>query len=50
MSLYRGRVFPLLAGNLWAIFLFLDMTDLADSTWIKFAGICLCCLTALLGP
>lgn len=49
MSLYRGRVFPLLAGNLWAIFLFLDMTDLADSTWIKFAGICLCCPTALLG-
>lgn len=49
MTLYRSRLFPALAGALWVIFLFLDITNRADSTWIKFAGICLCCLTALLG-
>lgn len=49
MEAYRKKVFPLLAGVLWAAFLFLDLTGLADSTWVKFAAICLCCLTALPG-
>ncbi len=49
MTLYRSRVFPLLAGILWALFLFLDLTRVSDSTWIKFAAICLCGMTALLG-
>lgn len=49
MNTYRNRVFPLLAGALWACFLLLDLLRLGESTWIKYAGICLCCLTALLG-
>ena len=49
MTFYRNKIFPVLAGGLWAIFLFLDITNTADSTWVKFAAICLCCITALLG-
>lgn len=49
MTHYRSRIFPLLAGVLWAVFLFLDVTNTADSTWVKYTAICLCCLTALLG-
>ncbi len=49
MALYRKWVFPLLSGGLWLNFLLLDLTGLGNSTWIKFAGICLCCATALLG-
>lgn len=49
MSLCRSRVFPALAGLLWAAFLLLDLVRLGDSTWIKFAGICLCGITALSG-
>lgn len=49
MRFYRERVFPALAGALWVWFLILDIGRLGDSTWVKFAGICLCCLTALLG-
>lgn len=49
MAFYRKWVFPLLAGLLWAVFLTLDLTGLADSTWVKFAAVCLCCGTALTG-
>lgn len=49
MTFYRNKAFPVLSGLLWAAFLFLDVTRIGDSTWIKFAGICLCCVTALLG-
>lgn len=49
MKTYRDRGFPLLAGGLWVAFLFLDITNMADSTWVKFVGICLCCVTALFG-
>lgn len=49
MSLYRQKIFPALSAFLWVIFLFLDLTGLGDSTWVKYASICLCCLTALLG-
>lgn len=49
LRVWRERVFPGLAGVIWLVFLFLDITRLGDSTWVKFAGICLCCLTALLG-
>lgn len=49
MTFYRNKAFPVLSGLLWATFLFLDVTRIGDSTWIKFAGICLCCVTALLG-
>lgn len=49
MALFRNKIFPALAGTLWVCFLFLDLTRLADSIWVKFAGICLCCLTAILG-
>lgn len=49
MTFYRKWVFPLTAGLLWAAFLTLDLTNLADSTWVKYAAICLCCLTALTG-
>lgn len=49
MAFYRTRIFPLLSGLLWAGFLFLDLTRLGDSTGVKFAGICLCAITALLG-
>lgn len=46
---FRRRVFPLLAGGLWAVFLFLDLTRLGDSTAVKFAAICLCCAAAWTG-
>lgn len=46
---FRRRVFPLLAGVLWVIFLFLDLTRLGDSTAVKFAAICLCCAAAWTG-
>ena len=49
MAVYRRRLFPALAGALWVCFLTLDLTGLCDSRWVKFASICLCCLTALLG-
>ncbi len=49
MDFYRKKVFPALAGGLWLCFLFLDWTGTADSTWVKYAAICLCCVTALLG-
>ena len=47
-ELWRGRLFPLSAGGLWVVFLFLDIMNRGDSTWIKFTAICLCCATALL--
>lgn len=49
MAFYRNRVFPLLAGLLWAVFLTMDLTGLGDSTWVKYAAVCLCCATALAG-
>lgn len=49
MEVYRKRVFPSLAGALWAWFLFLDLTRRGGSTPVKFAGICLCLVTALPG-
>lgn len=49
LRFYRERVFPVLAGGLWVWFLVLDIFRLGNSTWVKFAGICLCCLTALTG-
>ena len=49
MTFFRNRAFPALAGVLWAVFLFLDVTRTADSTLVKFAGICLCCIAALPG-
>ena len=47
VTFYRKRIFPVLAGLLWLTFLALDLTGWGDSTWVKFASICLCCLTAL---
>ena len=49
MDVYRKKIFPALAECLWLSFLFLDLSQMAPSTWVKFAAICLCCLTALLG-
>ena len=49
MDFYRKKVFPALAEGLWLCFLFLDWTGMADSTWVKYTAVCLCCLTALLG-
>ena len=49
MAFYRKRVFPVLAGLLWLAFLTLDLTGAGSSTWVKFAAICLCCVTALAG-
>lgn len=49
MDSFRNKLFPVLAGGLWLSFLFLDLTRLGDSTWLKFAAICLCGLTALTG-
>ena len=43
---FRKRLFPVLAGLLWLAFLTLDLTGWGDSTWVKFAAICLCCATA----
>lgn len=47
VDFYRKKIFPALAEGLWLYFLFLDLTRAADSTWIKFSAICLCCATAL---
>lgn len=49
MAFYHNRIFPALAGLLWFTFCTLDFTGQGDSTWIKFAAICLCCVTALEG-
>lgn len=49
MTFYRSRIFPVLAGLLWFTFLILDLSRRGDSTWVKFAAICLCCVTALTG-
>lgn len=49
MTFYRKRLFPLLAWLLWLAFLTLDLTGWGDSTWVKFAAICLCGATALTG-
>ena len=49
MTFYRQKAFPLIAACLYLAFLTLDLTGLGDSTWVKYAAVCLCCLTALLG-
>jgi len=49
MSLYREKVFPSLAAAVWFLFLILDLTYLADSTWLKFGAICLCFASSLTG-
>lgn len=49
VTFYRKRLFPVLAGLLWLAFLTLDLTGWGDSTWVKFAAICLCCATAFTG-
>lgn len=49
MTLFREKIFPAAAGLLWLVFLFLDLTRLWDSTWVKFAAICLCAAAALTG-
>ncbi len=45
----REKVFPALAACLWLGFLFLDLSGLGDSTWLKFTAISLCALTAWTG-
>lgn len=49
MALFRKKIFPAVSAALWLVFLFLDLTGLASSTWVKFAAICLCCAAALTG-
>jgi len=49
LTTVREKVFPALSGFLWTAFLLLDWTGFADSTWIKFAGICLCFTVSLTG-
>lgn len=49
MRFYRKWIFPLLAGWLYISFLAVDIGRFDDSTWLKFAAICLCALTAVLG-
>ncbi len=49
MTLFREKLFPAASLGLWLVFLFLDITRMADSTWVKFAAICLCCAAALTG-
>lgn len=49
MTLFREKIFPAVSGGLWLVFLFLDLTRMADSTWVKFAAICLCAAAALAG-
>lgn len=49
MTLFREKIFPAVSGGLWLVFLFLDLTRMADSTWVKFAAICLCAAAALTG-
>lgn len=48
MTRYRRVFFPALAGVLWLVFLVLDLTRAAGSTWVKFAAISLCWVTSLL--
>lgn len=47
MAFFRKKCFPALSGALWLCFLFLDLTQMADSTWVKFAAICLCWAVSL---
>lgn len=49
MRLYRRWVFPILELWLYISFLVVDIGRFDDSTWLKFAAICLCALTALIG-
>lgn len=49
MKIYRKWVFPILEFWLYASFLVVDIFRFDDSTWLKFAAICLCALTALIG-
>lgn len=49
MERIRERGFPLVAGGLYLWFLILDVTRAGDSTWVKFAAICLCFLVSLTG-
>lgn len=49
MAFFREKVFPLLSGAAWLTFLALDLTGGANSTWVKFAAICLCAVTAWTG-
>lgn len=49
MTFYREKVFPALARGLWLIFLVMDIARRGNSTWVKFAAICLCGLTAWTG-
>ncbi len=49
VTFYREKVFPALAACLWLGFLFLDLSGLGDSTWLKFTAISLCALTAWTG-
>lgn len=49
MTRYREQIFPAAAEALWLVFLFLDLTQMADSTPVKFAAICLCLATACTG-
>jgi hypothetical protein len=44
-----AQLFTGASEALWLLFLFLDLTGIADSTYVKFAAICLCCLFALTG-
>lgn len=49
MTRYRKQIFPAAAGAFWLVFLFLDLTQTADSAWVKFAAICLCLVSSLTG-
>lgn len=49
MTLFREKIFPAVSGGLWLVFLFLDLTRMTDSTWVKFTAICLCAAAALTG-
>lgn len=49
MTRYREQFFPVAAGALWLVFLFLDLTRMANSTPVKFAAVCLCLATAFTG-
>lgn len=50
MTLFRTRVFPVLAGALYLWFLALDLTGAGGSMPIKYASILLCAVAALCGP
>ncbi len=49
MVFYREKVFPALAGGLWLVFLVMDIARWGNSTWVKFAAICLCGLATWTG-